>query len=136
VVDSMVAALGAFRLPGSAARANAPAVVVNGETVSASGMAEALTWALAWVRAVRRGATRGQTDYYAGLFRMHHHNLCAVSADLPACLTAINQDGAAALDAALCDAIERIDRDRGCGWYEKMPDGRMVLRHRPAAFAP
>lgn len=107
-------------------------------------LAEALAWVLQVVRAARRQDLY-TVAYAAGWLRCYTHHLASIHAELhdslirvTALATPSNEADATPeeleqLDDALCDAIERVDYTRGCGWYKKV-DGKWRLVHRPPAF--
>lgn len=137
-----IAALATVSIPSHWSASNPPPVTVNGVTVLRSNLAAALSWSLNIVRAARRRDWRAR-EYAAGWIQHSSHDLRAVHRDFEVALlvatsspngtgnlTCADDADLEQLDVALCDTIERVDRARGCGWYDK--GGR--LNHRPPAF--
>ncbi len=108
-------------------------VVAPRDGIDAANFASGLSWVLALVRATRDG-NAAHVAYYTGWIKSNASTLDRNAG--PGFVSSVLADvvpGADALDVldvAACDAIERVDRARGCGSYGA--DGR--LNHRPAPY--
>lgn len=131
--DDIVTQLRALDVPPGCVQPNAPAYILNGVSMSVSNLVLALSWALRVTRCHRRGES-AELDYCQPWIRRHSNGLNAIQHTMAATLEKLAEVNdhreLARLDDALCDAIERLEALRGCGWHDET--GK--LHHRPVPF--